>query len=384
MSMTSVQALPSASPDDMTLVQNVFQNWSNGSQNVAIEALRERAEMSDAPWAAAFLSWLLMQQGLPGYDESITWAIRAAREGYGAQLTSVFNNVVANLPNAPQLVDRLPELIELGLPWSGGLDVVANAWNFLATGQAGLAMQVLQLRYPVPLPLADASLAGMVDQARARIRELDSIGAQAREGATEVEATADQARAAIQKAKEDLETSAQQAGLYVTTATADATNALFKEDARRNTKESRIAWVSGLVVLAGAATVAVLPVVLHYLALGVDYSAFEQIALHLISTAALGTFAGVLLARARSRDHAAQRAHDLSTAMGTMITYSSQISDPIERQRFMATMGQVVLQAHLASGGSKSSGNDDSTAGMIALVNSIVKPGTLSGQAAQS
>ena len=51
-----------------------------------------------------------------------------------------------------------------------------------------------------------------------------------------------------------------------------------------------------------------------------------------------------------------------------MITYSSQISDEGERQRFMTTMGQLVLQAHLTSG---SSGHqaEESLTGLIALAN---------------
>ena len=132
----------------------------------------------------------------------------------------------------------------------------------------------------------------------------------------------------------------------------------------------------GLAVLGAAALVAVLPVVLHYLNVGADYSPLEQIGLHLVSTAALATFAGVLLARARSRDQAAQRANDLSTAMGTMISYSNQISDPAEKQRFMTMMGQVVLQAHLTAG-PKSAVKDDQVSGMIALAN-LVKPTAVS------
>jgi protein-S-isoprenylcysteine O-methyltransferase Ste14 len=144
-------------------------------------------------------------------------------------------------------------------------------------------------------------------------------------------------------ARGDLETKAKQAELLVATVLSDATNALFKADAQRNAKESRFAWVAELVVLGLAAVVALLPVTFHYLRWGPKYSTVEQIGLHLAFTAALATFAGVLLARARSRDHAAQRANDLSTATGTMISYSNQIFDPAEQQRFMTTMGQLVL-----------------------------------------
>lgn len=363
------------------MVQSVFQSWNSGNQGHAIDVLRARAQQGE-PWVAAFLSWLLMQQGAAMLNESVDWAIQAAQCGYPSQLNSVFQNLMGNLPSNPQLAYRLPELFELGIPWSAGIDVIGNAWNLLSSGQNEVAVRLMMMPSRLPLALVDASLNSVVDQANRRLHELNETTRLARTSATDVVAAADHAREVIHKSKEDLETSAQQAGLLVATATSDATNSLFKEDARRNTKESKAAWIAGLIVLAGAATVAVLPVVLHYLNVGNAYSAFEKITLHLVSTAALGAFAGVLLARARARDQAAQRAHDLSTAMGTMITYSSQISDPVERQSFMATMGQIVLQAHLASGG-KSPGVDDSTAGMIALVNSIVKPGALSSASHQ-
>ena len=58
--------------------------------------------------------------------------------------------------------------------------------------------------------------------------------------------------AEIQKAKDDLQTSAKQAGLLVTATSSDATNTLFINDAKRNAKESSVALGWGLFVLAGA------------------------------------------------------------------------------------------------------------------------------------
>ncbi|MFJ8894941.1 hypothetical protein ACIRCZ_10170 [Leifsonia sp. NPDC102414] len=234
---------------------------------------------------------------------------------------------------------------------------------------------MMMLSWPLQV---EPQLNALADQARTRIGELDEVVAGARLRQSEIDSTVGEARAEIDKAKDDLKTSAKQAGLLVTTVASDATNALFKADATRNAKESRGAWLAGLIVLGLAAVVALLPVGLHYLHLGPKYSTVEQIGLHLASTAALATFAGVLLARARSRDQAAQRANDLSTAMGTMISYSNQISDPTERERFMTTMGQLVLQAHLTSG-SKQGAKDESLSGMIALLN-LVKPAASASQ----
>ncbi|MBS3178200.1 MULTISPECIES: hypothetical protein [unclassified Pseudoclavibacter] len=363
--------LPAPDSQDVLLLQQVQQNWNQGSQDVALNLIRPRADEGQA-WAASLLSWLLMQQGYPALEESITWAITAAHRGHPAQLATTFNNVISNLSSYPQLSSRLPELAELGLPWSSGVDAVGQGWNIAQSGQPELGLQIMMLQMKLPYTLTDTHLAALVADAQDRTNELNRILASIREQQRSVEVASAEGRAAMNKATLELETSAKQAGLLITTATSDATNALFLEDAERNAKESRGAWLSGLVVLGGAATVAVLPVILHYLRVGADYSSIEQIALHLVSTAALATFAGVLLARARSRDQAAQRANDLSTAMGTMIAYSSQIRDPEEKQRFMSMMGQMVLQAHLSSG-SKQGGGEDSVMGMVALAN-LIKP----------
>lgn len=117
--------------------------------------------------------------------------------------------------------------------------------------------------------------------------------------------------------------------------------------------------------------IAVLPLLVHYVGLGPDYDTGSLVGAHLASTLALASFAGVLLARARSRDHSTQRNYDLETAMGTMVSYSNQITDPAERQKFLMLMGQLVLQAHLSSGQTHSS--EESLAGLLALAN-LIKP----------
>lgn len=380
-SMAQELSLPAVSADDVALVQQVQQNWNSGNPSAALDLLRPRADQG-SPWAAALMAWLLMQQGYPALDESVNWAITAANAGQAAQLAQTFNNVVAHLSSYPQLAARLPEMVEAGIPWYSAFDPIGQGWNLMAQGHAQLGLQIMATSVPTPYPFSETGLNQIVSGARVRVGELDEIVAIANARRQELEGATSLAIASIEKTKNDLETSAKQAGLLVTTATSDATNALFVADAKRNTKESNKAWFFGLIVLGAAATVAVLPVVLHYLGIGATYSSFEQIALHLVSTAALATFAGVLLARARSRDHAAQRANDLSTAMGTMIAYSNQISDEAERQRFMTLMGQMVLQAHLAVG-IKQSGSEDPVAGMVAFAN-LLKTSPVAGGAAQA
>lgn len=57
--------------------------------------------------------------------------------------------------------------------------------------------------------------------------------------------------------------------------------------------------------------------------------------------------------------------------MGTMIAYSGQIVNEEERQRFMLTMGQLVLHAHLQ--GERGSAEDPMT-GLAALLTAVRGP----------
>ncbi|MFJ8894940.1 hypothetical protein ACIRCZ_10165 [Leifsonia sp. NPDC102414] len=91
--MTIESQVPTPSPEDVSLVQQVQQQWNSSNQADAIALLRPRAEAGE-PWAAAFLAWLFMQQGSAGAEESITWAVRAAELGAPNQILHTFNNVV--------------------------------------------------------------------------------------------------------------------------------------------------------------------------------------------------------------------------------------------------------------------------------------------------
>lgn len=354
-------------PHDVQLLAQIVQLWSSGNQQTSIDTLRPHAE-AGKPWSAALLSWLLTQQGHPAIREAISWAIRAAEWGLASQTVQTFNNAVGYISMDSEVAMRLPELLRWSFPWSGGVDLVGQGYNLAQQGQPELGLQIMQMA--TPLPVTNTEWQHAVEQAHQQLSVLHGHVSNAAAVQADLDTQVMSAKDAIDKAKRDLETSASQAGLLVTSVTSDATNSLFKADATRNSSESAKAWGAGLAVLGAAATVAVLPVLLHYFGAGPDYSAVEQLGIHLASTAALGTVAGVLLARARARDRSAQRANDLSTAMGTMISYSNQIADPSEKQRFMMMMGQLVLQSHLTSGPAPNS-SEDSLSGLLAVANMI-------------
>lgn len=365
--------LPSENPnpDEISTAQSVFQTWQSGNQQGAIDLLRPLADEGRS-WAVSFLPWLFMQMGYPRMTEGIPYAVRAAEMGSPWAASNLFNNLIGNIGADPSLLDRALELAEATGPTSIGIDPVGQGWNLLSQGRAEQALRMMGLR--APYPLSEPDWRNLAHAARSHLDQIQAQVALAREASERVSVAASDGLAAIDKSRVDVETSAKQAGLLVTSVVSDSAASLFKADAERNEKQSKSAWIAGLVVLVGAACFAIAPLVVHYLGGGPDYSLGALLAAHAGSTAALATVAGVLLARGRARDLARERANDLSTAMGTMIGYSNQIRDEEERQRFMMTMGQLVLQAHLTAGGQGHRG-DDSMTGLIALANLVRPPG---------
>lgn len=361
--------LPEPAPDDVALVQQVFQLWQQGNQPQAIQALEPKLA-SDEPWAQGFAAWLYMQQGVGAYDQAARYALPAARAGLPWVAFHLFNNIIGNLSSAPQLLPTALELARNSVPWTSGIDPVGQGWGLVSQGRPEDGLRLIMLKLPTPFyPDAWDSIAA---NAQARLAELDAAVATAEQKKSDLEQATDESLAVISSSADEIRTSAGQANLLITTIVSDAATTLYKAAAERSEKESKTAWTWGLRVLGVAAIVAVLPLITHYLGFGPHYDTGALVGAHLASTLALASFAGVLLARARSRDLSTQRNYDLETAMGTMVSYSAQISDAAERQKFLMLMGQLVLQAHLSSGQSHAS--EESLAGLLALAN-LIKPG---------
>lgn len=361
--------LPSDS--EIELGQTLLQLWNQGSHQQAIEMLRPLADR-DERWAVNLMCWLTMQIGPPGIEHGLPYARKALALGMPWSATSFANNLVAHAAALPNLIEAVLELTTEVVPWPVGFDTAGQGWNLISQGQVAEGIRLMGVHGT--FPYNSDQWASLIHAARNQVNELEQIVSAARNHQEQVDAFAEESNVAIQRSRDALETSAQQAGLLVTSVTSDSASSLFNKDAERNEGESKAAWRSGLLVLILAALVAILPLCLHYFGVGRDYSDAALIGAHGASAVALATVAGVLLARARSRDVARQRAGDLSTAMGTMIAYSNQIQDPSEKERFMLTMGQLVLQAHLTAGGSGSAANDESLPGLVALANLLRAP----------
>ncbi|MCX6397351.1 MAG: hypothetical protein NTV23_12755 [Propionibacteriales bacterium] len=366
--MTETTSMPPAPDGAAEIARAAFSRWQSNDQEGALGGLRD-ALAQGHDWAAVLLVWMLMQRGIPGFEEAVPYAQQASASGRPWAAAHLFNNMIGNVPNAPQLLEPAMSLLDHSAPFWTGFDPGGQAWNLLANGQVDAAVVMLNARSPYPPMPADLRL--IVDQARRQSDGLNQLAARTHELVAAFDADAARGQELITRTLEDLVTKAQQAGLLVTDVNLKSVNALFDADAKRNEGESKIAYRAGLGVLCVAALVAVTPLFLHYLGKGADYSQSALLAAHAGSTAALAAVAGVLLARARGRDRARQRAQDLSTAMGTMIAYSGQIVNEEERQRFMLTMGQLVLHAHLQ--GERGSAEDPMT-GLAALLTAVRGP----------
>src|SRR5439155_23761403 len=117
------------------------------------------------------------------------------------------------------------------------------------------------------------------------------------------------------------------------------TTSFFDEEATGYGREAKSTWWGGIGVLVVAGLVALLPIVAYYFdrITGRDpwLKGHDLILAHFTPALATGAVAGVLLARARNRDRARQRARDLSVVLQTMFVYAEGLGEGEDRQRFI-------------------------------------------------
>ncbi len=308
--------------------------------------------------------FLRLQLGIEGFPQALEDVRRCSRLAMPWVLANYANNVIPNASSVPQLVPAVLEMIRETAPWGPGtFDPFNLGWSLLANNQPETAVDMWGLQWPNLLE--SGGWAGLVATAQARVSELAGLTETVRQ-------QSGQALSNIDAAQKDITTKAGQVSLLIDSLSDRTANALYTEDAERRGKEGKAAWRLGLAVLVTAAFVALWPLLAHYAGRGPAYTTNTLLAAHVGPTIALGALAGVLLARARNRDHASQRSADLATAMGTMIVYSEKIEDPAARQLFMQNMGRLILEAHLRAEASPTTGAPrDDLNGLVALANAL-------------
>lgn len=345
-------------PEDRNLAAVAMQAWTQGQQDQAIATLRPQADGGYA-WANALLAWFLHQRGEPGWREAIPYATRAVEMGRPWAANYVIGNMMNDASLRAQGAELMKRAAVFGLP----ADPIGWAQQALLQGDAATGTALLDAQWPGPLSdpqgwqeLVDAAL-----QAR---RALQTLEKDARADKSRLDGQVAQAIEEISSHRTTIETQTSQLTTLLEQVTNAEAKSFFEEEAKANERESRVLWRWGVGVVAGAALLAITPLVLHYVGKGPDLTSTTLLTAHFAPTAALAGVSGVLLSRARGRDRTRQRARDLSVALGTMFVYAHQIADEGERQRFLHDMGRAVIESFLKQEGHER----DDTGGMLSLL----------------
>lgn len=342
------------------IVAQAFQQWSAGQQQPAIESVRPYADEGHG-WALAMIAWFLHQTGEPGWRSAIPYAENAVRAGYPLAA----NYVIGNMMNDPSLRAHAAELIKVAVGQGFQVDPIGYAQQAASQGDAVAAARFLTAPF-APYPLHPAGWDDLVAHARSATQHLADLE---REGNQKREAVAQHAAEVEQLAGEvtnRIRTQTGQLFTLIQAATNRQAEAVFEDEASTLRAEERSLWRGGIAIVSVAAAIAVLPLLLHYLNIGPDFTSSNLLTAHFTSAASFAVVAGVMLARARGRDRARQRARDLTLALSTMFAYGGQIEDAAERGRFTYEMGRVVIESFLRADASQ--GSDESTSLLTALL----------------
>lgn len=185
------------------------------------------------------------------------------------------------------------------------------------------------------------------DEVARRLAVIDGAASEASAARNEAQASIAAAVSEVEIMKEDLSTQAGSLSELLQTLTDASSQKYFDDQALKYEGESKRFWTAGVVVLAVAALLALLPLFLKYIGWGNNLAGQANVTAHLGAAIAFAAVAGVLLARARSRDRDRQRNRDLSVALGTMFAYSEHIDNREEKERFKQDMGRLVLETFL-------------------------------------
>jgi hypothetical protein len=314
-----------------------LQTWQAGNQQPAIDQVRPLAEAEDLG-ALLAISWMYHQQG--AFQQGLPFAIKAAEKGNPWVLGWYFGHLADN----PETRAQAAELVALnpmgGVPTN---DPVGRAFEFAGQGDLQGAERMLRAAAgPHPWPYLPDK--GEVER---RLSALSTAASEVDDTKSGALSTIQGAMQEVEMQREKFETRGNVLGNLLTNITNAAAQFHFDKRAAAHEKESHDFWLIGVCVLSAAAIIAILPVFLDYTGWGDNLSGQTRISAHIAATLAFATVAGVLLARARSRDREGQRNRDLAVALETMFAYSGEIENPEEQAKFKQDMGRLVLEAFL-------------------------------------
>jgi hypothetical protein len=343
-------------------IETALQRWSQGDHTTAVETVRPAAELGDRA-GLTLIAWFQVQRGDPHWRDGLPYAEAAVKKG----VPWIASYYIPHMLNDPTFRTRVPDLLRSALEVGSTIDPLAYVMNPVGQGDLGTSVRLAEVAtMPRLQPEAWTDLVQRVTH------EWDAVSAAVAETATrKAEALhaidADQAEIAARRA--EVENRTTQLIALIERATTAEVQSFFEDEAATYGGEARRAWSWGIGLLGAATAFALAPIVIYYLGtiLDKDWLAKQNLtAAHFAPAVALGAVAGVLLARARGRDRARQRARDLSVALLTMFAYSAQITSPEERQRFLHDMARVVIEAFLRQDGAPAEGESASLLAALA------------------
>ncbi len=316
-------------------ISRALRSWGGGDTQIAVDILRPLADQGDSV-ALLLICWFLQQLGIQA--ESLEYAKKAAHLGNQWILANYFGLLADQSDGRAAAIEMVR-----ASPTSGFIsnDPLGRGIEFFNQGDEQRGLEMLRAAAGGQGWPPDA------EEAQKQLAELDStlvsVGAQRDAAVNGIE----EAKREVDAVREGFKTRESTLTQLLDNLTSASSQSHFDEQATKYEAESRHLWLLGVLVLAIAALAAFLPVVLNYFGDSHQLTGQSNVSAHLGATLALAAVAGVLLARARSRDLDRQRNRDLSVALGTMFAYSEQIANEEEKERFKHDMGRLVLETFL-------------------------------------
>jgi len=287
----------------------------------------------------------MSQMGQPFWNEGLVYARKALSLGIPQVAAYYFGNLISD----PNYRNQVPDLIKDAISSGFSIDPLPNAPGALQQGDPATAVALVHAAaVPRPFPGAWQSLLAEAQSDLEVVRTSASDIAERRQAAIESIAASEEAIATRER---EIDQRAHSLVELIERLTNAQATSYFEQEASQYGGEAKVLWRSGLGVVLLAAAAAVAPLAMYYIDRLRDVTPWlegrELTAAHVTAALALGAVAGVLLARARGRDRARQRARDLEVALNTMFVYAEQIDGDEQRQTFVREMGLSVLQAFL-------------------------------------